>query len=1241
MPAENQPPANAAPPGTLDFRLLGPLLVIDGQGRQVDIGPRKERAILAMLLITPGQVLPLDRLIDQLWADEPPSSATGTLQAYISQLRRALEPDRAPRTPPRTLLTREPGYLLDIDQAQVDLVRFAQDVDAGRRALAAGDPLTADAHFRASTTHWRGSALQDFSDLPFAQPTITRMHDLHLVAHELQIEAWLGLGRHTEAVLKLEQIVERHRFRERFWALLALGLYRSGRQADALGALQRVRTILADELGLDPGPELRDMEAAVLRQDTSLDLPDTPPGTAVVTEQSPFLYLAPAAPPTDPSPAATSYPAPPSPLAGPPRPAVTPPTVTPATVTPTTVTPTTSGPTTSGPTTSGPTTSGPTAGAPTGGSGPGAAGLPMAPAQPHPSRTPVTEPPHYQAPALPGAGALPLIARDFQLGWITTRLQELPRGRGGVVLLTGEAGIGKTRLAQAATDTATGLGIPIAWGRCVESSASPAFWPWLQVLEACATRPGSAAEDALRLLTGRADSAADPDPDAARFALHAGVASALLAGDSPLLIVIEDLHWADASSLELLAFVAGELHRYPTLILVTLRQEPGEHAAALHHTLGDVARQPGVERVNVHPFTAEDVAEFLNAHQVEPAPRLVRVLHDRTGGNPFYLGELLRLLNSEQPAALAGSGSTEAAASAVPAGVREVIDRRVARLPQDTQALLRAAAVGGRDIEVDVLESVMELDTERVLMLLEPAVASGLVEELPDGWDYRFSHALVRDALYVGLSRLQRARLHRRVGEALEAQPTASDRSAELAHHFGLAARVGSSEKAVEYAVKAARQAAGQRAHPEAVEFWELALAALDVATPMRRRDLLIELGRARRACSDTEGAREALDEAVQLALADGDEAAVIEAVTVFGGVTAWNWRPYGVVDDRMVQILRDRVDAEGLTDAQRAAMLGTLGVELYYGQARAEGEAYAARAVELARPLGDAALLAQTLNNYHIAAWVPERETERRRATDEAIALPGVPRPHELVARIHRMGMLMRAGDLPGFDADLSRARELVGEVNRPELDGIVRFAEASRTMLSGRYEEGERLSAEALDFHHRTSLWGGELPHLVQLFTSRRAQGRPGDAFEQLLEYAAKPAFEMLRPATILAAVESGDEGYARRLVGRWGVTIRNNWATDFVLVQWALVGAQLGTPDPEAVLADLMPYADWLATLGTTGACWGSTHHHIAVVLAALGRVDEARSHAGKALSAHRTLGFPVLTQRTEILLNQLTT
>jgi tetratricopeptide (TPR) repeat protein len=319
--------------------------------------------------------------------------------------------------------------------------------------------------------------------------------------------------------------------------------------------------------------------------------------------------------------------------------------------------------------------------------------------------------------------------------------------------------------------------------------------------------------------------------------------------------------------------------------------------------------------------------------------------------------------------------------------------------------------------------------------------------------------------------------------------------------------------------------------------------------------------------------------------------------------------------------------------------MLGTLGVELYYGPQRAEGEQYAARAVELARPLDDPALLGQTLNNYYIAAWVPEREAERTRATTEAIAIPGLPRPHELVARIHRMGNLLRAGELPAFDADLARARELVGEVNRPELDGILRFAEATRTMLSGRYEEAERLSAEALDFHHRTSLWGGEFPYLVQLFTSRRAQGRPGEALEPLLEYAGKPAFEVLRPATILAAVEAGDEGYARRLIGRWGTTIRSNWATDFLLVQWALIGAQLGTPDPEAVLADLMPYSDWLATQGTAGTCWGSTHHHIAVVLAALGRLEEARSHAGKALSVHRSLGFPVLAQRTQLLLAQL--
>ncbi|MBN6054767.1 hypothetical protein JYK22_22710, partial [Nonomuraea sp. RK-328] len=241
----------------------------------------------------------------------------------------------------------------------------------------------------------------------------------------------------------------------------------------------------------------------------------------------------------------------------------------------------------------------------------------------------------------------------------------------------------------------------------------------------------------------------------------------------------------------------------PVLILATLRPEPGGDPEQLRDTLGRLVREPGTERLAPAPFTREEVSAYLSrlSRRDLTDPALAAVLHDRTGGNPFFLNELLRQLDSEH--------RLDAASLGVPAGVREVIGHRVARLPEPTQKLLRCAAVLGREVSFDALAAVGALPPEEVMSLLEPAVASGLLIELPDGFDYRFSHALVRDALYAELSRLGRTRLHLRAGEALESFPGVA--ASVLAHHFGAASRVGGAAKAVGHAVRAARLRRGGR----------------------------------------------------------------------------------------------------------------------------------------------------------------------------------------------------------------------------------------------------------------------------------------------------------------------------------------------------------------------------------------------------------------------------------------------
>ncbi|MER7001625.1 BTAD domain-containing putative transcriptional regulator [Dactylosporangium sp. NPDC000555] len=1122
----------------LDFRILGPLEAWAPDGRPVDLGARKQRAVLAMLLLEPGRVVSVDRIVEGLWAGEAPASATGTLQAYVSQLRRVLEPDRPPRTPPAVLLTRDPGYLLAVDDAQVDARRFAAGVEAARAGLARGDLEAAERSLHEALREWRGEPLADLADEEFATAAVARLGELHDGALEDLAEVQLGAGRTAAAIAGAQALLERRPFRERSWGQLMLGLYREGRQADALAAFRRARAVLDEELGLPPGPELRALEAAILRHDPSLAEPTQP----------------------------------------------------------------------------------------------------TQPAQPAaPERVTAT------APVADIEGAPRLVGRGPEGRRIAERIELAAGGAGGVLLVAGEAGLGKTRLAELAAQLAAERGLAVAWSRCVEASATPAFWPWVQVLRALPdTGDGRRLLD---VLAGRGESSWHAgDPDTALFHLHETVADTLRlhASARPLLIVIDDLHAADASSLQLLAHLAPALHRRPILALATLRPEAAGTAPALRETLALLANERGAERLRLTALTEDDIAEYTDR------PRAVaQALLERTGGNPFYLKELLRLLESEYPD---GWGDAQAvAATGVPESVRDVITRRLSRLPERTRRLLETAAVIGRDVDLLLLEAATEDRAsgghELVMAALEPAVAAGVLLELPNGWDYRFSHVLVRDTVYGGLSRLRRARLHRGVGEALEAfdRPDDPNLLGRLVHHFTMAARLGVADRAVRYATRAAELAMAQLAYDEAARYLESALGALDptaTGATERRGRLLVQLGVARRAAGDVAGTRVVLDEALTLARQLGDDGLAMDAATLFGGVTLWGWRPYRTIDERMIGILREQLDRLDPADRyRRAVLLGTLAVELYHGPQQPEGEALGTEAVRLAREVGDPELLIRTLNNYWNAAWVPEREPERRAVVDEMLTITPLPRSVEAIARLHRMVTEMSSGDLAGFDADMARCVRLAEEVRSAVLPAQVRYAQAGRAMLGGRWAEGERLVGEAFALQEHTSLWGADWIRLALLYTSRRFQGRAGELRDELVRRAGEPHLELLRPTAVLAACESGDEGLGRALIARWGATRDRLWSWEFMAFQWGLIAGRLGTPDPGELYDEIAPFAERCCTVGTGYATWGSLHFVQAELALRLGDRAVAVEHSRAARATHERLGVTHLIAASDAQLAAL--
>lgn len=281
----------------MGYGVLGTLEVVDDDGEPVDVAGGHTRAVLVLLLAAEGRLVPADGLIDALWGEAPPASAAGTLQSYISRLRRSLEPDRAPGTPARVLVSEGNGYRLVVDPDQVDLHRFEALADEGASRLRAGDPAGARERLLAADRLWRGPALADCPDRDLTRGLAARLEERRVVALEDRVEADLALGRHDVLVGELTEQVGRHPLRERLRAQLALALYRSGRQAEALRAIEDARRTLVEELGVDPGRALRDLEARILDHDPSLDAPAAPAGevTGEAIGPSPGATLAGAA----------------------------------------------------------------------------------------------------------------------------------------------------------------------------------------------------------------------------------------------------------------------------------------------------------------------------------------------------------------------------------------------------------------------------------------------------------------------------------------------------------------------------------------------------------------------------------------------------------------------------------------------------------------------------------------------------------------------------------------------------------------------------------------------------------------------------------------------------------------------------------------------------------------------------------------------------------------------------------
>jgi eukaryotic-like serine/threonine-protein kinase len=700
-----------------------------------------------------------------------------------------------------------------------------------------------------------------------------------------------------------------------------------------------------------------------------------------------------------------------------------------------------------------------------------------------------------------GIAPPPFVGRADELTALATDLDAAVAGHGGVVLLAGEPGIGKTRLAEELAARATARGALALWGRCWEGEGAPAFWPWVQLVRGYvqASDPvelghdmGTGAADIAQVVPAVAERLPDlpapppVEPEVARFRLFDSLSAFFRAAAArrPLLLILDDLHWADAPSLALLRFLSRELEPAGPLVVGIYRHGEVDSRHPLLATLADLTRGQRRE-VLLCRLEQRDVACFVaEMAGVEPSPELVIALHRRTDGNPFFVTEMVRLLAGEGRLLRAGRDVPVPAAT-LPEGVRAVVAERLGRLSGDCERVLEVAAVVGRDFDLRLLQTAGGLEGERLLELLEEAEAAGVVAALAGELGrWRFAHALVREVLYEGLSAARRVRLHGLVGEALEGihGDDPGPHLAELAHHFVAAAPAGGADRAVRVATLAARYALDVLAWEDAAGLFERALAALELAErpdQRRRCELLLSLGEARMAASDVSAAREAYARAGQLGRRIGAPEVLARAGLGLGLVVA-----DGIVDPDEVHLLEEALAALGEENGPlRARVAARLARALVYTPDAERRLALSEGAVALARRLADPATLAAVLFDRHMAIWGAggaESAAERLAMATEVVELAERLDDHAMALRgrgLRRVDLL-ELGDVEGFDADLAAAERTAGELRQRHYHWQPLLARAGRALLAGRFAEAEERAAQGLDRPARRRPSGGDLP-------------------------------------------------------------------------------------------------------------------------------------------------------------------
>lgn len=848
------------------------------------------------------------------------------------------------------------------------------------------------------------------------------------------------------------------------------------------------------------------------------------------------------------------------------------------------------------------------------------------------------------------------VGRDDALKRLRTALDRTARGAGGVSFVVGEPGIGKTRIADEFAAHAGERSFETYVGRCYEGEGAPAYWPWLQVLRDAVARIEDSGELRRLLGTGAADLSellpelltrlddleitSGPEGEQARFRLFDAATRFLveLARRKPIVIVLDDLHWADASSLGLLRFLASQIRDVPLLVIATYRDVDVRRGHPLADTLGALARENHCDRVPLSGLDEAEVESFIGRLTGEaPSPGLALTVVNMTEGNPFFVREIVQLLVDQD--LLEPGQPAQLDALQLPQGVRDAVGRRLDALSPECNEVLRAASVVGRSFRLGVVGAMVDmpgaLGSDSLLELLAEALDAGIVTETALG-RYAFAHALTQQALYEELRAPQRALLHRRAGEALEHafEPARAidENVTELAHHFYEAAPGGDVPKSIAYSVAAANACHRQHGYDEAVGFHERALEALSLESPVneiRRAELLLALGEAKHIAGQRDAAHETLRQSAQIARAHEHWELMAEAAVAIRGFGELGSRPADDID----ALLNDAL--ERLPDSSPRLRSQLISRMIHGADNKVATRAKLAKqALALAEESGDAV----ALRDAWFARWWgtlgPDHLDERLEVV-RALGELGQ-RTNDLRTQLLSIecaiGANIMRGDRVAVEQNLAQFEDLATQLRQPGFIFMGMNYRSSWLINQGRFLEAEARVEEAFEYGN------GVVPFAEtfcqgQLYWSRSVRGAEVDEMPKGSELQHLLRFTLIEDATrtILgtmlrySADRDLDVAYeAVKSVDYKSIDRDEHW----LIAMAGLTDVAVSAGDTEMtkwLYEALAPYADLIAIHDLIFLGRGSVGFSVALLAVGLQDLDAAAGHFERAIEVEESAGM----------------